>query len=752
MDSLDVDDTQLPVKIVENDGKTLFSFTHSPREDGYCVEVKKISKETGLGVVISSSGGDIKGSSGQKKGKGKEVSSVNPSVPPGYHVFSNKVSVHALLPLSSSSAASSSTGKATLCYYCLTPIPLSPSTLQDDRCRLWHFCSSACHVASEDSLSLCGPVIDAIASSSEQRARDYRLKQQREREKQQQTSKKEESREKGKELLEVGDVIESERDAQVLVIAYLYRLFVCHRERERLLSHHDSNNNVNEEEFGIMKEKVKERMREKQSNELRERIEDIDEELITLFELSRLHHVIDSPSISSTLSSLALSLSHLLSTLSPSLLFPLSYYFSRQGRECDVITTLLRVIRFNTQSLPMYTGVTTGSSPIGTMAVKILTILPTVSRVNHSCTPNCTLSLSVSRPSPSGTPVLQLSLITTKEIILSSSQQNEELTMSYLTDALLVSSSQKERENLLSQAFRGSIAQCGCAYCTSTRERGRESVVESEKERELRELLRRCQQKAIDQSLDEKAASGTLVPLDSQTVDEYGTLVSLCEQVSSTSLSPTPTLSLSTSVLRPLVYASASLVVANSSHHVQFLHKVKREPLVAVTYGLTVVRASYLLSQCCVPSNSMTLSPSTVSSTLASCSLDLSTSLLRLDYMLATVMQLSLTAKTLSELTIDEGQLTREKSKEKERVYIESLKKAIKHWLVLGLQIVEEGIAIIDAVYISPDEMMKREKEGKEIGLDGCRSVLDTMTKAMDLRTRFVKAEKFLLIIQNRYK
>ena len=119
---------------------------------------------------------------------------------------------------------------------------------------------------------------------------------------------------------------------------------------------------------------------------------------------------------------------------------------------------LYRIIKFNSQPVPVL-GL--GSAK---QMISILTLLPTLSRVNHSCCPNSTVAFDIIQMKTtykinnnivnSNTFRLSISLISVKEI-----NQSDEISISYINQ---LCSSVRNRKELLSQAFHFN---CTCERC-----------------------------------------------------------------------------------------------------------------------------------------------------------------------------------------------------------------------------------------------------------------------------------------------
>eukprot|EP01033_Poteriospumella_lacustris_P009880 gene9880-7078_t len=116
-----------------------------------------------------------------------------------------------------------------------------------------------------------------------------------------------------------------------------------------------------------------------------------------------------------------------------------------------LVSKMVRILRFNAQPMPVSAE---GTGPT------ILFLVPSIPRLNHSCSPNVRLVLEAppssvaSDPVASGRSHLQLSVIALRSIA-----PDEELTMSYLDNLCL---SVATRRSLLQQGF---AFRCTCSRC-----------------------------------------------------------------------------------------------------------------------------------------------------------------------------------------------------------------------------------------------------------------------------------------------
>ena len=122
----------------------------------------------------------------------------------------------------------------------------------------------------------------------------------------------------------------------------------------------------------------------------------------------------------------------------------------RQSDSLSDIDRLLRIVYFNAQSfaVPELPG------------TNLMCIFLTASKLNHSCVPNATLSITSIDPKrdekDSVAPTISASVI-----LLSEVSEGEEITMSYLSR---LCTGLDERQNILRQSF---LFSCSCVKCKS---------------------------------------------------------------------------------------------------------------------------------------------------------------------------------------------------------------------------------------------------------------------------------------------
>lgn len=108
----------------------------------------------------------------------------------------------------------------------------------------------------------------------------------------------------------------------------------------------------------------------------------------------------------------------------------------------DLIDTILRVVRFNSHSVPIP----------GLSDTSIFCIVPFLSSLNHSCSPNCILQIQTGNALAQGGPVLYLRA-------MQGIDAESELTVSYLSNLCI---SRESRRTLLQESFN---FLCQCARC-----------------------------------------------------------------------------------------------------------------------------------------------------------------------------------------------------------------------------------------------------------------------------------------------